>query len=118
MNLLYFAALTVSLLGMVLIDRRWRLFFWVDARRASIVLASGVGFFLFWDLAGIGAGIFFRGTSGYLSGLLIARELPLEEVFFLTLLCYLTMNVFGLCLRLVLSGRPGDRVADQNEPTP
>ena len=31
--------------------------------------------------------------------LLVAPEVPLEEVFFLTLLCYLTMNVYGALTR-------------------
>ena len=29
-----------------------------------------------------------------MTGILLAPELPVEEVFFLTLLCYMTMNVF------------------------
>jgi lycopene cyclase domain-containing protein len=110
-SLLYLGALLISLAGMVVLDLRFKLFFAVAPARAAIVLALGIAFFLVWDLAGIGAGIFFRGNPGLLTGVLIAPELPLEEVFFLALLCYLTMNVFGW-----LSGRarrvetdPGDR---------
>lgn len=95
MPLLYLAALLIALTGMVLLDRRFRLFFWRDARRASIVLVAGLLFFLAWDLAGVGLGIFFRGETSFMTGLQVAPEVPLEEVFFLTLLCYLTMNVFG-----------------------
>ena len=92
----YVAALAVSLAGMVVLDRKFRLFFWRDARRATIVLVAGVLFFLLWDLAGIGLGIFFRGAgSELMTGLLLAPELPVEEVLFLTLLCYLTMNVYS-----------------------
>jgi lycopene cyclase domain-containing protein len=92
----YLATLAVSLTGMVVLDRRFSLFFWRDARRAAIVLLAGVLFFLLWDLAGIGLGIFFRGAGGELmTGLLIAPELPVEEVLFLTLLCYLTMNLYA-----------------------
>ena len=95
MNLLYLGALLVSLTGMVVLDLRFRLFFAVAPVRAAIVLVVGIAFFLIWDVAGIGAGIFFRGNPGLLTGVLIAPELPLEEVFFLALLCYLTMNVYG-----------------------
>ena len=91
----YLGALLVSLAGMVMLDVRFRLFFAVAPLRAAIVLAAGIAFFLVWDLAGIGAGIFFRGNPGLLTGVLIAPELPLEEVFFLALLCYLTMNGYG-----------------------
>ena len=100
MSVVYLAALSVSIFGMVMLDRRFRLFFWVDARRAAVVLATGVALFLVWDLLGIGLGIFFRGQTPFMTGLLLAPELPLEEVFFLTLLCYLSMNVFGAAMRL------------------
>jgi lycopene cyclase domain-containing protein len=94
-SLLYLGALLVSLAGMVVLDLRLRLFFAVAPVRAALVMVLGIAFFLVWDLAGIGAGIFFRGNPGLLTGVLIAPELPLEEVFFLALLCYLTMNVYG-----------------------
>ena len=47
-----------------------------------------VALFLVWDLVGIALGIFFRGDAPHLSGLLLAPELPLEELFFLILLSY------------------------------
>jgi lycopene cyclase domain-containing protein len=97
---LYALALLGSLLGMVVLDRQYRLFFFADARRAVVVLAVGVAFLLVWDLVGVGLGIFFRGSSPYMSGLLVAPQLPVEELGFLTLLCYLTMNLFcGLSRR-------------------
>lgn len=95
MNFLYLAALLVSLTGMVVLDRRFTLFFWQDARRASIVLTTTVVFFLIWDISGINSGVFFRGTGPWMTGVQAAPELPLEEVFFLTLLGYMTMNVFA-----------------------
>ena len=99
MPILYLAALAIALTGMVVLDRRFRLFFWRDARRASIVLVAGLVFFLAWDLSGIGLGIFFRGETSFMTGLVVAPELPVEEIFFLTLLCYLTMNLFGVLAR-------------------
>ena len=95
MIVLYLLALLIALTGMVVLDRRFGLFFWRDARRAAIVLVAGILFFLVWDLAGVGGGIFFRGETAFMTGLQIAPEVPVEEVFFLTLLCYLTMNVYG-----------------------
>lgn len=103
MNLggLYLAALLVSIAGMVVLDLRYRLFFRVAPWRAAIVLAIGVAFFLVWDLAGIGLGIFFRGDPSLLIGIQLAPELPLEELFFLVLLCYCTMNLVGGAERLL-----------------
>jgi lycopene cyclase domain-containing protein len=91
----YLGALAVALTGMVLLDRRFALFFWRDLRRAAIVLPLGVVFFLIWDLGGIMLGIFFRGQTEFMTGLLIGPELPVEEVLFLTLLCYLSMNAYA-----------------------
>ena len=99
MILLYLVALLIALTGMVVLDRRFGLFFWRDARRAAIVLVAGILFFLVWDLAGVGGGIFFRGETAFMTGLQIAPEVPVEEVFFLTLLCYRTMNLYGALTR-------------------
>ncbi|MGL4339120.1 MAG: lycopene cyclase domain-containing protein [Rhodoglobus sp.] len=95
MSLLYLVALLIALTGMVMLDRRFRLFFWRDGRRAAVVLLAGVLFFFAWDLAGVSLGIFFRGETVFMTGLQVAPEVPVEEIFFLTLLCYLTMNAFG-----------------------
>jgi lycopene cyclase domain-containing protein len=95
MGFVYLAALLVSLFGMVMLDRRFRLFFWRDVPRAAVTLLVGVVFFLIWDVVGIDLGIFFRGETSFMTGVLVATELPLEEVFFLTLLCYLTMNLLA-----------------------
>jgi lycopene cyclase domain-containing protein len=100
-TLLYLAALLVALFGMVMLDRRFRLFFWRDARRAAIVLAVGILFFLVWDFVGVGLGVFFRGETSFMTGLQIAPEIPLEEVFFLALLCYLTMNAYSAASTLL-----------------
>ncbi|WP_370361926.1 lycopene cyclase domain-containing protein, partial [Cryobacterium sp. MDB2-10] len=88
----YLLSLLVSLGAMVLLDRRFRLFFWLDGRKAAAVLAIGVAFLLAWDAGGITAGIFYRGETDLMTGIQLAPELPLEELFFLTFLCYLTMN--------------------------
>lgn len=112
MGFLYLLGLLIALTGMVVLDRRFRLFFWRDWRRAVIVLPVGIAFFLVWDLAGIGLGIFFRGETSFMTGVQVAPELPLEEPFFLTLLCYLTMNLLAglpLMTERILAGRAGRR---------
>lgn len=106
MSYLYLTVLLVSLCCLVLIDRRYRLFFWRAPARAGIVLAVGVAFFLAWDLAGIGLGIFARGGSAYLTGWMLAPELPVEELFFLAFLCYLTMILVTGAGRLRKDARP------------
>ncbi|TXK18980.1 lycopene cyclase domain-containing protein [Homoserinibacter sp. GY 40078] len=111
MNWLYLLALVVSIGGMVVLDLRFRLFFAVAPLRAAVVLVVGVAFFLAWDAVGIGAGIFFRGAPELLIGVELAPELPLEELFFLTLLCYLTMNLVTGLPRIVGAVRTRREVA-------
>jgi lycopene cyclase domain-containing protein len=84
----YLGALLLALAGLATLDRRHRLAFWSDARRAGVCVGIGVAFFLLWDVAGLALGIFARGESPHMTGVLLAPELPLEEVFFLTLLAY------------------------------
>ncbi|RNE67285.1 lycopene cyclase domain-containing protein [Cryobacterium tepidiphilum] len=91
MSVAYLACLLVALGCMALLDRRFRLFFWKDAGRATLVLAGGLIFFLAWDLLGIAFGIFARGETRIMTGMELAPELPLEEPVFLAFLCYLTV---------------------------
>lgn len=87
----YLGALLLSLGGMALIDRRFRLAFWAHPRRTAICLGIGVVGFLLWDVAGLLLGIFARGESPHMTGLLLAPDLPVEEAVFLTLLCYVAL---------------------------
>ena len=95
MSALYLVGLLFGLAGMVVLDVRYHLFFRQAPRRAAVVMVIGVGFFLAWDAAGVDLHIFFRGDLALLTGVQLAPEIPFEELFFLLLLCYLTMNVFG-----------------------
>lgn len=94
--LLPFTYLTILLLTlgcMVLCDRRWNLTFFQDPRRATLLSVLLVGAFLLWDAFGILTGSFFRGGSGYMTGVVLAPEMPVEEPIFLFFLIYLTMNL-------------------------
>ena len=102
---LYLIALGVSLLGLGTLDWRHRVALFADARRTLVTLALAVAFFLLWDLVGVGLGIFFIGDAPYLSGWVVAPEVPVEEIAFLTLLTYQT-----LLLWLAFSRRHAGRV--------
>ncbi|GEK20229.1 lycopene cyclase domain-containing protein [Cellulomonas xylanilytica] len=88
MSFLYLGALLLSLGGLAVLDRRFRLAFWSAPRRAALTVGIGVVAFLLWDGLGLVLGIFARGDSPHMTGLLLAPELPVEEAFFLALLCY------------------------------
>ncbi len=94
MSVLYLGALLLSLGGLAVLDRRFRLAFWSDPRRAALTVGIGVIGFLVWDGIGLVLGIFARGDSPHMTGLLLAPELPVEEAFFLALLCYTSLLVW------------------------
>jgi lycopene cyclase domain-containing protein len=114
MRVAYGALLAVSLAGMLVLDRRYRLAVFAAPRRAALVLALGVAFFLAWDAAGVGLGIFFVGDGPYQSGLRVAPEIPVEEVGFLLLLCHLAL-VLPIAAGRVLARRSarGARQAEE-----
>ena len=91
MNFLYLGSLLVSLAGLVALDRKHKLAFAKNPKAATIAIAIPYLLFVIWDAAGIALGIFFKGQSQFLTGIMIAPEFPLEELFFLALLCYTTL---------------------------
>ncbi|MHC8606309.1 lycopene cyclase domain-containing protein [Paenarthrobacter ureafaciens] len=107
MGVIYLASLLAGIACMLLLDHRFRLFFWHDAKAATVVTAVGLAFFLAWDIAGIGLGIFLRGESAIATGILLAPELPLEEPVFLLFLILCTMVLFTGAREFL--ARAGDR---------
>lgn len=91
MSLMYALALTVSIIGMVLLDRRYKLAFYDAPRRTAIVMAAAMAVFTVWDLAGISLGIFRKGASELMLDVELFPEFPVEELLFLFLLCYLSL---------------------------
>ena len=107
-GLAYLGALAVSLGGLAVLDRRFRLAFWSDPRRAALPVGLGVVGFLAWDVAGLALGIFARGESPWMTGLLLAPDLPVEEAVFLTLLCYNALLVWRGAERVLAARRAGE----------
>jgi lycopene cyclase domain-containing protein len=97
----YVAFLVGGLLCMALLDRRFRLFFWRDTRRAALVLGVGLAFFVLWDAFGIALGIFSLGETSFMTGVVLSPGFPLEELFFLAFLGYLTMVLVNGFRRVV-----------------
>ena len=101
MEWLYLALLVVGIGCMLLLDRRFRLFFWHDPAVALLITVVGTALFLVWDVAGIAAGVFLRGDSAFSSGVVLAPEMPLEEPVFLVFLVLCTMVVFTGASRIL-----------------
>lgn len=96
MGFVYLGAILFSLFGMTMLDRRFKLAFFHDAKRSAITLLIGVIVFIVWDVFGITLGIFFEGESPFDTGIMLAPHFPLEELFFLTFLCYFTLILYRL----------------------
>jgi lycopene cyclase domain-containing protein len=90
-NFIYLVSLLVSLAGLVALDRKHKLAFAKNPKAATIAIAIPYLIFVIWDAAGIALGIFFKGQSQFLTGIMIAPEFPIEELFFLALLSYTTL---------------------------
>jgi len=97
----YLAGLIFSIIGLGLFDWRFKLGFSTNKKAATLSTLLPLIFFLIWDGAGIALGIFFRGETSHLTGILVAPELPIEELFFLFLLNYTTLTIFITVKRIV-----------------
>lgn len=101
MQFAYLAGLIFSIIGLGLFDWRFKLGFSTNKKAATLATLLPLIFFLIWDGAGIALGIFFRGETSHLTGILVAPELPIEELFFLFLLNYTTLTIFITVKRIV-----------------
>lgn len=93
MSYVYLGVLLISLTGLATLDVKYKLAFAKNPKAATVAIAIPYLIFVIWDVAGIALGIFFKGQSKFLSGIMLAKEFPLEELFFLGLLCYTTLIV-------------------------
>lgn len=91
---LYLAGLLVSIAGLFVIDWRYKLAFFSDARRTAATLGIAIALFVVWDILGINQGIFFHGGSPFSLPFRLLPEFPLEELFFLFLLTYVALIVY------------------------
>lgn len=100
MTFAYLVLLLISIAGMVVLDWKFKLSFFRDMKVSVITLALGVAMFTAWDDMGIRFGIFFRGSSQWMTGLQLFPEYPIEEFFFLILLNYLCLNILEFAKRV------------------
>jgi lycopene cyclase domain-containing protein len=90
----YLGGLLISIGGLLILDYRYKLAFWYDAKRTVRTLAIAMVVFLLWDFTAIHLGIFLKGDSPYMLPFELAPHFPLEEIFFLFLLCFVTLLLY------------------------
>ena len=82
-------------------DFRHKTAFRINKKAASIAIFVPLVFFIIWDVPGIATGIFFRGDTSHLTGILLAPEFPIEELFFLLLLNYSSLTIFTTVTKVI-----------------
>ena len=97
----YLSGLIFSLVGLGLLDWRFRTAFTINKKVAAFAILIPTIFFIIWDVAGIAMGIFFRGDTSHLTGIVLAPEFPIEELFFLLLLNYTALTLFTTVTRVI-----------------
>ncbi len=95
MEFAYLGGILVGIAGMAIIDWRYKLAFWHSPRRTSATLLTALAIFILWDFFGISLGIFKHGGSPYSLPVTLFPEFPIEEIFFLFLICYTTLVIFN-----------------------
>ena len=88
-------------MGVALMDWRHKTAFSINKKAATFAILIPLVFFILWDVAGIATGIFFRGDTTHLSGILLAPEFPIEELLFLLLLNYFSLTIFTTVTRVI-----------------
>jgi len=101
----YLVCLLAGILCMLLLDRRFRLFFWRAPAAAVLVTLAGTGLLLLADAAGIASGVFLRGPATIASGVVLAPGLPLEEPVFLLFLVLCVMVTYTGSVRVLAAWR-------------
>ena len=101
MTWIYLLCIWIPGLCMLLVDHRWRLFAFRRPLHAVVAVLAGCVFFLAWDIVAIELGVYVRGESSAMTGVEVAPELPIEEIFFILFLCYVAGVFFGIFARLL-----------------
>lgn len=101
MSWLYLLSVLAAGSCMALVDRRWRLFLFRQPTHAVVAISVGFVFFLAWDFVAIALEVYSRGESPAMTGIEVAPELPLEELFFIVFLTYVTGVLYGLFTRVL-----------------
>lgn len=94
MQFAYIGALLFSIACLTAVDYRYGLALSAQPRRTLKTLAIAIAVFIVWDLFGIALGIFSHGDSVFSLPAEIIPEFPIEELFFLLLLTYVTLLLY------------------------
>lgn len=91
MSFAYLLAIALSALGVGTLDARFKLALFRAPRRAVIAVTVTALLMLAIDLTAIATGNFLIGASPWMTGFEVLPHLPIEELFFVTFLAYVSL---------------------------
>lgn len=95
----YILVLFFSIGGMWFLDKKYQLVFYHNKRGALLSISTVMGLLLLFDILGVIKGIFATNQQ-FVTGLyIVSPNIPIEELCFLFLLCYVTLSLYGLIIR-------------------
>lgn len=100
-SIAYLLTLVISLLGLGIIDKKYRLALFWDAKKVLSIMVATLMFFVAWDIGGILAGVFSTNPQWVTGLYIVSPDLPIEEFLFLTLFGYQIILLWRWrCLRI------------------
>lgn len=87
----YILVLIISICGLLLADWRYGLVFWHDKLASAKAIGFTMLLLLIFDIAGIINNIFSTNQNYVVKINIISPNLPVEEILFLFMLCYVTL---------------------------
>lgn len=96
----YVIILILSIGGLLLADRRLRLAFWHNKIASTKAVGYTMLLLLIFDVAGVINKIFSTNQDYVVRINIISPNIPIEEIIFLFMLCYVTLILYQLIGRL------------------
>lgn len=110
----YILVLIFSICGILLADWRYRLVFWYDKLASAKAIGFTMLLLLIFDIAGIINNIFSTNQKYVIGIYIVSPNLPLEEILFLFLLCYVTLVLYRALGKLEILNDIPHQVRDDN----
>lgn len=97
----YLGILCLGILGLIILDYKYKLAFFCDPKSSIFAILPVMLLLLLADMVGVAQNIFFTYTDYVSNWYIASQNLPVEELIFLLLLCYITLIVYRIANRLV-----------------
>lgn len=101
MKYAYLTILIISICGLLATDYKYKLVFYDKPRVAARSIIAMMAILLFIDVIGINWQIFSTNQSFVVGLNLGSPNLPIEEIFFLFLLCYSVLVIYNFADRRI-----------------